>query len=323
MLYLDYSREIGRVGAERVRRPRGPGRGLVLQGAERGAPRQAPRGDGDRGGVDRLARRLATDVERRARASRSSGTWAGCTTPSATWQKEPVHRRYHHDELTFSLVYAWDENFVLPLSHDEVVHGKRLAAAEDAGRRVAAVREPPRAVRLHVGASRQAAAVHGRASSRRATSGRRAARSTGTCSTIPRHAGVQRLVSRPQPRLPGRAGAVGGRLRPRGVRVARRRRARRQRGRVRASQRADGARWLVCLVNLSPAVREGWQVPLPVGGTWREVLNTDAEAYGGANVGNLGAIDADAGPLHGRPFSARSRCRRSPPSGSRPRTTAA
>ena len=40
-------------------------------------------------------------------------------------EHEPVHRRFHHDELTFSLVYAWDENFVLPLSHDEVVHGKR------------------------------------------------------------------------------------------------------------------------------------------------------------------------------------------------------
>ncbi len=40
------------------------------------------------------------------------------------FEQEPIHRRFHHDELTFSLVYAWDENFVLPLSHDEVVHGK-------------------------------------------------------------------------------------------------------------------------------------------------------------------------------------------------------
>ena len=42
----------------------------------------------------------------------------------AYFSHEPVHRRYHHNELTFSLVYAWTENFILPLSHDEVVHGK-------------------------------------------------------------------------------------------------------------------------------------------------------------------------------------------------------
>ncbi len=49
-------------------------------------------------------------------------------------EREPVHRKWHHDELTFRALYANSENYVLPLSHDEVVHGKKLAAREDAGR---------------------------------------------------------------------------------------------------------------------------------------------------------------------------------------------
>jgi 1,4-alpha-glucan branching enzyme len=67
---------------------------------------------------------------------------------------------------------------------------------------------------------------------------------------------------------------------------------------------ADGSRVLACLVNFSPVVRHGWRMPLPLGGAWREVLNTDATAYGGSGVGNLGRVDAVAEPLHGRPFSA-------------------
>ena len=87
---------------------------------------------------------------------------------------EPVHRSYHHNEMTFSLVYAWSENFVLPLSHDEVVHGKgslwgRMPGDDwnkAAGLRVAA--------RPSCGRTRASSCCSWAASSARSTSGRRA-----------------------------------------------------------------------------------------------------------------------------------------------------
>ena len=97
-------------------------------------------------------------------------------------QLDPVYRKYHHNELTFRRMYAYSENFVLPLSHDEVVHLKRLAPRQDAGRRLAEVREPAAALRLHVGPAGQEAALHGRRVRRSGASGTTTRASTGTCS---------------------------------------------------------------------------------------------------------------------------------------------
>ena len=78
--------------------------------------RHASRRRHHRRGIDRLARGLAAGPRRAASASASSGTWASCTTRCEYMAREPIHRKHHHNEITFGLLYAFTENFVLPLS---------------------------------------------------------------------------------------------------------------------------------------------------------------------------------------------------------------
>ncbi len=174
------------------------------------------------------------------------------------FSKDSIHRRFHHHELTFSLVYAWNENFVLPLSHDEVVHGKGSLLRAHAGRPLAALREPAGALRLHVGASGQAAPLHGRGvrPGARVERAGRVARLAPARGCRPR--GRHRRRPRSEPRLPRRAGAVGARLLPRGLPLARAQRGERERARLRAGLEGRDA---VARLPLQPLTRGAEWIP--------------------------------------------------------------
>jgi 1,4-alpha-glucan branching enzyme len=215
---------------------------------------------------------------------------------------EPVHRRWHHDELTFSMVYAWDENFVLPLSHDEVVHGKGALLRKlpgDEWQQFATLRALYGHMWGHPG--KQLLFMGGELG--QGTEWSEAGSLDWYVLDYPLHRGVLRCVAdlnrayRAEPALwqvdfaPGGFQWLVGDAREDNVLAY-------------ARFSADGSRMLACLVNFSPVVRHHWRVPLPVGGPWREVLNTDAAEYGGSGAGNLGGVEALPEPMHGRPFSA-------------------
>jgi 1,4-alpha-glucan branching enzyme len=216
--------------------------------------------------------------------------------------KEPVHRRYHHHELTFSLVYAWNENFILPLSHDEVVHGKRSLLEKmpgDRWQRLANLRALYGLTWAHPG--KQLLFMGGELAQEQEWSDERSL--DWHLLDDPDHAGVRALVRdlnaayRAEPALweldVSHDGF--GWLEPNAgnenvlafVRLS-----------------AGGTSLLVCVANLSPVVREAWRVGLPAGGQWREVMNTDSRFYGGSDVGNGFGVEAEPVSWNEQPFSA-------------------
>ena len=216
-------------------------------------------------------------------------------------QEDPVHRRYHHDNMTFGLVYAFSERFILPLSHDEVVHGKRSLLGRmpgDEWQRFANLRAYFGFMWTHPG--KKLLFMGGEFGQEREWS-----HDWGLDwfeLDKPLHTGVQKLVRdlnsiyRENPAL------------------------------YRKDCEPDGFRWVVlddrdqsvlaylrfgdagdppilAVCNFTPVPRHGYRVGVPRSGAWQEIMNSDAAVYGGSNFGNGGEVQAEDVASHGLPAS--------------------
>ncbi len=212
--------------------------------------------------------------------------------------RDPVHRAYHHDEMTFGLVYAFTENFVLPISHDEVVHGKGSLLGKMPGDRwqqFANLRAyygfmwgHPGKKLLFMGCEFAQAAEWNFETSL-----------DWHLLQQDDHAGVQRLVRdlnglyRSSPALYGQdfSGA--------GFEWIDHADARRSL--LSFVRKGRGGELMLVLCNFAPVVHEGFRLGVPAAGRWQERLNTDSSFYGGSNIGTpLGVARSEALPSHGR-----------------------
>jgi 1,4-alpha-glucan branching enzyme len=216
--------------------------------------------------------------------------------------RDPIHRRHHHAEMTFGLLYAFTENFVLPLSHDEVVHGKGSLLTRMPGddwQQFANLRAyygfmwgHPGKKLLFMG---QEFAQRGEWNFDRSLDWHLLGSAF--------HRGVQDLVRdlnrvcRETPALYARD------CEPDGFRWIVGDDAEQS---VFAWLRhgGEGDRPVAVISNMTPIPRPAYRIGLPVAGRWLEILNTDATPYGGSGVGNGGEVHAGADPLHGFPASA-------------------
>ena len=218
--------------------------------------------------------------------------------------KEPVYRQYHHGEVTFSLVYAFSENYVLPISHDEVVHGKGSLLRKMPGDRwqqlanlrafLAYMWSHPGKQLLFMGSEFGQEAEWAEARSL-----------DWWLEQTPGHSGLQQLVRDlnrlyvAHPQLwaldadPAGFEWVDANDSPHNT--------------LSYLRKDRTGTPLAVVVNFSAVPHDDYRVGLPHAGRWREVLNTDAELYGGSGVGNLGAVVADEVSWHGRPASAQLR----------------
>jgi len=218
------------------------------------------------------------------------------------FSNDPVFRRYHHHELTFGLLYAWSERFVLPLSHDEVVHGKRSLVRKmpgDGWQRCANLRALFAWMWAHPG--KKLLFMGGEIAQADEWSHDRSV--DWHLLDHPAHQGMQRLVRDLNRVYAGEHALFERDVTPEGFRWIDAGNADQN---VISFIRYDGHGHpgVVCVANFSPMVYESFRVGLPLGGRWRELINTDADVYGGSNVRNWEGVVASPDTWHGQPFSA-------------------
>lgn len=206
--------------------------------------------------------------------------------------RDPIHRKYHHHEITFGLVYAFSENFVLPLSHDEVVHGKGTILGKMSGddwQQFANLRAYYAMMWGYPG--KKLLFMGQEFAQRREWSEERSL--DWELLDAPAHRGVSDLI-RDLNRLYRHTPALHAR-----------------------DCEGEGFEWLIAddaensvfawarkspgeppvavIANMTPALHTHYRVPLPHDGTWAEVLNSDAATYGGSGQGNMGQVTAKDG----------------------------
>ncbi len=213
-------------------------------------------------------------------------------------RRDPVHRRFHHDEITFRSVYAFTERYVLPLSHDEVVHLKGSLIGKmpgDAWQHFANLRllygmmwAQPGKKLLFMGGElgNWSEWSHD-------------VMTDWSLHDAPFHAGVRLWVGALNEVYRAEPALASGDAEPAGFRWI-----------VGDDDTHSVFAWLrldpagvaapvLAVINATPTVHYGYRVGVPSGGRWSELLNSDAEIYGGSGIGNLGGVDAENHPWHG------------------------
>jgi 1,4-alpha-glucan branching enzyme len=218
------------------------------------------------------------------------------------WQNEPVHRRWHHGQLSFGLVYAWSEHFVLPLSHDEVVHGKGSLINKmpgDEWQRFANLRALYAWMWAHPG--KQLLFMGSELAQEREWSHERSL--DWHLLDNPLHRGIRDLLRELNRAEAARPPLFTSDSDPAGFAWLSAEDAEHS---VYAFERrvvgGDERDVVVCVANLTPVPRHGYRVGLPCAGRWVDVLNTDDARFGGSGVVQP-ELDTDETPWQGRPHS--------------------